>query len=142
MARRLIRDRAGNVIGETDPGPELDEGPSPMELIQRGLAKQREDEKKKVAVILGRCEALARQAMRKKDTTASYNFEAKLKTVEEVKVLFSEYENLKKEAARAAARAVENHPEENDFMKTFSAHLGVLDECFNLGDNFGWKPLK
>ena len=138
----------GTVIGESSwDEPERDpKEPFGEERMTLGMAKNRENHKKKIAIVIARCEALASRARRKKDTTPSFNFEAKLKTLEEIKTLSTEYQALRKDAFKMISE-ISYHPDpvegkDKDFIRTVESHFKSLDESFNLEENYGWKPLK
>ena len=136
----------GRVIGKVEEFEEVKQEMTPSERMTLGMAKNRENHKKKIAIVIARCEALASRARRKKDTTPSFNFEAKLKTLEEIKTLSTEYQALRKDAFKMISE-ISYHPDpvegkDKDFIRTVESHFKSLDESFNLEENYGWKPLK
>ncbi len=122
--------------------PDSEPDISAEERLERAFKAGAEKKRKEVGVIIARLEALAQQAQRRKNITPSFSFQAKLQTAEEIKRFKEEYESLKNDVMRQTASIARSQETGKEFEQLVNSHLRVLDDCFDLENDFGFKPLK
>jgi len=114
---------------------------SPDERLERALKEGKEKEKRQIELLVGRMEVLAQRARHQKNITPSFSIQGKLKTTQEVAKLRTEYDELRKEVERKTNRIAYGNDGE-EFKKIVLSHLRVLDSCFDLEGDYGFKPIK
>jgi|GEM_PF-6975573 len=114
---------------------------SSEERLERALREGKEKEKRQIELLVGRMEVLAQRARHQKNITPSFSIQGKLKTAQEVRRLKTEYDELRKEVERKTNRIAYGN-DGGEFKKIVQSHLKVLDSCFDLEGDYGFKPIK